>query len=159
MINDRRSPIRDEYIERYLKEKDLDQTATLDGNMAYSQADYVVIAVPTDYDSERNFFNTSAVESVIGQVMACNPDAYMVVKSTIPVGFTAGMREKTGSKNLFFSPEFLREGKALYDNLYPSRIIVGTDLEDARRTKAAEDFAAMLREGSLDPDVETLVMG
>ena len=159
MINDRRSPIRDEYIERYLKEKELDLTATLDGNMAYSQADYVVIAVPTDYDSERNFFNTSAVESVIGQVMACNPDAYMVVKSTIPVGFTVGMREKTGSKNLFFSPEFLREGKALYDNLYPSRIIVGTDLEDARLTKAAEDFAAMLREGSLDPDVETLFMG
>ena len=159
MINDRRSPIRDEYIERYLKEKELDLTATLDGNMAYSQADYVGIAVPTEYDSERNFFNTSAVESVIGQVMACNPDAYMVVKSTIPVGFTVGMREKTGSKNLFFSPEFLREGKALYDNLYPSRIIVGTDLEDARLTKAAEDFAAMLREGSLDPDVETLFMG
>ena len=159
MINRRQSPIRDEYIEKFLAEKDLDLTATLDGNMAYAQADFVVIAVPTDYDTERNFFNTAAVESVIGQVMACNPNAYMVIKSTVPVGYTAGMRKKTGSRKLFFSPEFLRESKALYDNLYPSRIIVSTDPEDPELMKAGQTFMQMLRQGAIAQDVPTLTMG
>ena len=159
LINSRRSPIQDEYIEKYLAEKDLDLTATLDGDSAYREADFVVIAAPTNYDSRKNFFDTSAVESVIRQVMAVNPDAVMVIKSTIPVGFTAHIREKTGSKNILFSPEFLRESKALYDNLYPSRIIVGTDPEDERLTQAAHAFASLLLEGAIKKDVAVLTMG
>ena len=159
LINNRRSPIQDEYIERYLAEKELDLTATLDGALAYKNADFVVIAAPTNYDSQKNFFDTSAVESVICQVMAENPDAIMVIKSTIPVGFTAHIREKTGSKNILFSPEFLRESKALYDNLYPSRIIVGTDMADRRLVEAAHVFADMLREGAIKENVDTLFMG
>ncbi len=159
MINARRSPIQDDYIEKYLAEKELDLTATLDGASAYADADFVVIAAPTNYDSKMNFFDTSAVESVISLVMASNPDAIMVIKSTIPVGYTAGIREKTGSRNILFSPEFLRESKALYDNLYPSRIIVGTDMDDPRLVEAAHTFAALLQEGALKPDVDTLYMG
>ena len=159
LINSRRSPIQDAYIEKYLAEKDLDLTATLDGDSAYRDADYVVIAAPTNYDSRKNFFDTSAVESVIRQVMAVNPDAIMVIKSTIPVGFTAHIREKTGSKNILFSPEFLRESKALYDNLYPSRIIVGTDPQDERLMEAANTFAALLLEGAIKKDVAVLTMG
>ena len=158
-INNRKSPIQDDYIERYLAEKELDLTATLDGALAYRNADYVVIAAPTNYDSQKNFFDTSAVESVIRQVMAENPNAIMVIKSTIPVGFTAYIRERTGSRNLLFSPEFLRESKALYDNLYPSRIIVGTDMADDRLVEAAHVFAGMLREGAIKEDVDTLFMG
>ena len=159
MINARRSPIQDEYIEKYLAEKALDLTATLDGSAAYAQADFVVIAAPTNYDSRKNFFDTSIVESVIAQVIAANPDAIMVIKSTIPVGFTAGIRKKTGSANILFSPEFLRESKALYDNLYPSRIIVGTDMSDPRLVEAAHTFARLLQEGAIKEDIDTLYMG
>ena len=159
MINRRQSPIQDEYIEKYFAEKDLDLTATLDAVEAYGDADFVVIAAPTNYDAKKNFFDTSAVESVIGQVISCNPDAVMVIKSTIPVGYTETIRARTGSSNILFSPEFLRESKALYDNLYPSRIIVGTDLSDPRLKAAAETFAGLLKEASLRPDVETLFMG
>ena len=159
LINRRCSPIQDEYIEKYLKEKQLDLTATLDGAAAYAAADFVVIAAPTNYDPKRNYFDTSAVESVISLVMKSNPDAIMVIKSTVPVGYTRSIREKTGSRNIMFSPEFLRESKALYDNLYPSRIIVGTDPEDPRLTEAAEVFARMLQQGALKEDVETLFMG
>lgn len=163
-INRRQSPIRDEYIEKYLAEdmagtRKLDLTATLDGDAAYRDADFVVIAAPTNYDSKKNFFDTSAVESVIRQVIAANPDAMMVIKSTIPVGFTAMVRKKYHCDNILFSPEFLRESKALYDNLYPSRIIVGTDVENARLVKAANAFAALLQEGALKEDIDTLIMG
>lgn len=158
-INKRISPIQDEYIERYFAEKELDLTATLDGESAYADADFVIIAAPTNYDSEKNFFDTSAVESVIDLVMKVNPDAIMVIKSTIPVGYTRSIRERTGSGNIIFSPEFLRESKALYDNLYPSRIIVGTDLSDARLTEAAHEFAALLQEGAIKEDIDTLFMG
>ena len=158
-INNRISPIQDDYIEKYLAEKQLDLTATLDPREAYEDADFVVIAAPTNYDSKKNFFDTSAVESVIRQVMQYNPDAVMVIKSTIPVGFTKHIREKTGSRNILFSPEFLRESKALYDNLYPSRIIVGTDMEDPRLLEAAHVFAALLQEGALKEDIDTLIMG
>ena len=159
MINRRKSPIQDEYIEKYLTGKELDLTATLDARFAYSQADFVVIAAPTNYDSQKNFFDTSAVESVIRLVMECNPDAIMVIKSTIPVGYTKGIREKTGSRNILFSPEFLRESMALYDNLYPSRIIVGTDMEDERLVEAAHEFAALLQEGAIKENIDTLFMG
>ncbi len=158
-INSRKSPIQDDYIERYLAEKELDLTATLDGDSAYRAADFVVIATPTNYDSKKNFFDTSAVESVIRQVMACNPEATMVIKSTIPVGYTESIREKTGSKKILFSPEFLRESKALYDNLYPSRIIVGTDEDDAALTEQAHIFAKLLQEGAIKEDIDTLFMG
>ncbi|MBU5473338.1 nucleotide sugar dehydrogenase [Roseburia sp. MSJ-14] len=156
LINNRKSPIQDDYIEKYLAEKELDLTATLDAEKAYSDADFVVIAAPTNYDSKKNYFDTSAVEAVIKLVMQYNPDAVMVIKSTIPVGYTERIREKTGSKNIIFSPEFLRESKALYDNLYPSRIIVGCD-EETR--EAAETFAALLREGAEKEDIDTLFMG
>ena len=159
LINNRRSPIQDAYIEQYLEEKDLQLTATLDAEEAYSNADFVVIAAPTNYDSEKNFFDTSAVEAVIHAVIRCNPEAIMVIKSTIPVGYTKSIREKTGSKNILFSPEFLRESKALYDNLYPSRIIVGTDMEDARLLEAAHEFAALLQEGAIKENIDTLFMG
>ena len=159
LINKRKSPIQDCYIEKYLAEKKLDLTATLDAVTAYKAADFVVIAAPTNYDSKTQHFDTSAVEAVIKLVMQNNPDAVMVIKSTIPVGYTKSIREKTGSKNIIFSPEFLRESKALYDNLYPSRIIVGTDMEDERLVKAAHTFAELLREGALKEDVETLFMG
>ena len=159
LINKRKSPIQDCYIEKYLAEKELDLTATLDAVTAYKAADFVVIAAPTNYDSKTQHFDTSAVEAVIKLVMQNNPDAVMVIKSTIPVGYTKSIREKTGSKNIIFSPEFLRESKALYDNLYPSRIIVGTDMEDERLVKAAHTFAELLREGTLKEDVETLFMG
>ena len=159
LINQRKSPIRDAYIERYLEEKELDLTATLDARSAYTQADFVVIAAPTNYDPVKNYFDTSAVESVIKLVMECNPDAIMVIKSTIPVGFTKSVREKTGSGNILFSPEFLRESKALYDNLYPSRIIVGTDVDNERLMQAAQTFASLLQEGALKEDIETLFMG
>ena len=159
MINAKQSPIRDAEIEAYLANHDLDLTATMDAQWAYSQADYVVIAAPTNYDSKRNFFDTSAVESVVKMVAACNPKAIMVIKSTVPVGFTAALRERSDSNNILFSPEFLREGKALYDNLYPSRIILGTDLSDEKLTAAAREFAAMLQQGALKPDVDTLFMG
>ena len=159
MINNRRSPIQDDYIEKYLEEKELDLTATLDGVTAYKNAEFVVIAAPTNYDSKKNYFDTSAVESVIKQVMEVNPNAIMVIKSTIPVGYTSSIREKTGSDNIIFSPEFLRESKALYDNLYPSRIIVGTDLENARLVEAAHTFAGLLQEGALKEDIDTLFMG
>ena len=159
LINQRKSPIQDEYIEKYLTEKALDLTATLDAEEAYKDAAFVVIAAPTNYDSKKKFFDTSAVESVIRQVMAINPDAIMVIKSTIPVGYTKHIREKTGSKNILFSPEFLRESKALYDNLYPSRIIVGTDPEDARLVAAAQTFAGLLQEGALKENIDTLCMG
>jgi len=159
LINNRKSPIQDDYIEKYFAEKELNLTATLDAELAYENADFVVIAAPTNYDSKKNFFDTSAVESVIQQIMAINPNAIMVIKSTIPVGFTTYIREKTGSKNILFSPEFLRESKALYDNLYPSRIIVGTDMEDARLVEAAKTFAALLQEGAIKENVDTLFMG
>ncbi len=159
LINNKKSPIQDEYIEKYLAEKELDLTATLDAELAYKNADFVVIAAPTNYDSKKNYFDTSAVEAVIKLVMQYNPDAVMVIKSTIPVGYTKSIREKTGSKNIIFSPEFLRESKALYDNLYPSRIIVGTDLEDERLTDAAKIFAGLLQEGAIKEDIETLFMG
>ena len=159
LINQRKSPIQDEYIEKYLLEKELDLTATLDAEMAYSAADFVVIAAPTNYDSTTQHFDTSAVENVIGLVMQYNPNAIMVIKSTIPVGYTKSIREKTGSKNIIFSPEFLRESKALYDNLYPSRIIVGTDLEDERLVEAAHEFAALLQEGAIKENIDILFMG
>ena len=159
MINHKKSPIQDDYIERYLAEKDLDLTATLDGEAAYRDADFVVIAAPTNYDSRKNFFDTSAVEAVIQLVMKVNPEAIMVIKSTIPVGFTASVREKYQCRNIIFSPEFLRESKALYDNLYPSRIIVGTDMQDDRLVEAAHTFAHLLQEGAIKKDVETLFMG
>lgn len=158
-INHKKSPIRDDYIERYLAEKDLDLTATLDGEAAYRDADFVVIAAPTNYDSRKNFFDTSAVEAVIQLVMKVNPEAIMVIKSTIPVGFTASVREKYQCRNIIFSPEFLRESKALYDNLYPSRIIVGTEIQDDRLVEAAHTFAHLLQEGAIKKDVETLFMG
>jgi UDPglucose 6-dehydrogenase len=159
MINNRKSPIQDEYIEKYLAEKQLDLTATLDAEFAYKNADFVIIAAPTNYDSKKNFFDTTAVEDVIGLVMQYNPDAIMVIKSTIPVGYTQSIREKTGSKNIIFSPEFLRESKALYDNLYPSRIIVGTDMNDERLVKAAHTFAELLQEGAIKENIDTLFMG
>ncbi len=159
MINQKKSPIQDDYIEKYLAEKELRLTATLDAKAAYTDADFVVIAAPTNYDSTKNYFDTSAVESVIDAVMEYNPDAIMIIKSTIPVGYTKSIREKTGSKNIIFSPEFLRESKALYDNLYPSRIIVGTDLEDERLVEAAHEFAALLHEGAIKEDIDTLYMG
>ena len=159
LINQRRSPIQDEYIERYLAEKDLDLTATIDAETAYRQADFVVIATPTNYDSRRNYFDTSAVESVIALVQQCNPQAVMVIKSTVPVGYTEGVRQKFGTRNILFAPEFLRESKALYDNLYPSRIIVGTDLADDALTASAHRFADLLKQGALKPDIETLFMG
>ena len=158
-INQRRSPIQDDYIEKYLAERDLDLTATLDGESAYAQADFVVIAAPTNYDSKKNYFDTSAVENVIRLVIQCNPDAVMVIKSTVPVGFTAHVREKYHCDNILFSPEFLRESKALYDNLYPSRIIVGTDVQNARLVKAANTFAALLQQGAVKEEIDTLVMG
>lgn len=159
LINSRKSPIQDEYIEKYLAEKELDLTATLDGASAYKDADFVVIAAPTNYDSKKNFFDTSAVEAVIELVIENNPDAIMVIKSTIPVGFTAHVREKYHCDNIIFSPEFLRESKALYDNLYPSRIIVGTDTEDERLVKAANAFADLLKEGAIKENIDTLIMG
>lgn len=159
LINNKKSPIQDDYIEKYLTEKDLNLVATLDAEMAYKDAEFVIIAAPTNYDSKKNFFDTSAVETVIKLVMEYNPNAIMVIKSTIPVGYTKSIREKTGSKNIIFSPEFLRESKALYDNLYPSRIIVGTDLEDERLVKAAHTFAALLQEGAIKEDIDTLFMG
>ena len=159
MINRRQSPIQDEYIEKYFAEKQLDLTATLDAEDAYRDADYVIIAAPTNYDPKKNFFDTSAVETVIRPVMQYNPDAIMIIKSTVPVGFTASVREKYHCDNIMFSPEFLRESKALYDNLYPSRIIVGTDVQNPRLMKAARIFAQMLQEGALKPDIDTLFMG
>ena len=159
MINNRKSPIQDDYIEKYLAEKELDLTATLDGEAAYRDAEFVVIAAPTNYDSQKNFFDTSAVEAVIKLVIKNNPDAIMVIKSTIPVGFTASVREKYHCDNIIFSPEFLRESKALYDNLYPSRIIVGTDVENARLVKAANTFAGLLQEGAIKENIDTLIMG
>ena len=159
LINHKKSPIRDEYIEKYLAEKDLNLTATLDAEAAYKDADFVVIAAPTNYDSKKNFFDTSAVEAVIKLVIQYNPDAIMVIKSTIPVGFTASVREKYHCDNIIFSPEFLRESKALYDNLYPSRIIVGTDVDNARLVKAANTFAGLLQEGAIKENIDTLIMG
>ena len=159
LINNRKSPIQDDYIEKYLAEKNLNLIATLDGESAYKDADFVVIAAPTNYDSKRNFFDTSAVESVIDLVMKSNPDAVMVIKSTIPVGYTKSIRERTGSGNIIFSPEFLRESKALYDNLYPSRIVVGTDLNDPKLVEAAHMFAALLQEGAIKENIDTLFMG
>ena len=159
MINNRQSPIQDEYIEEYLAEKELDLTATLDGKSAYASADYVIIAAPTNYDPDKHFFDCSAVESVINLVMEVNPNAITVIKSTIPVGYTASIRERTGSKNIIFSPEFLRESKALYDNLYPSRIIVGTDMNDERLVQAAHTFAKLLKQGAIKDNIDTLFMG
>ena len=159
MINRRQSPIQDEYIEKYFAEKELDLTATLDAEMAYREAEFVVIAAPTNYDSQKNYFDTSAVESVIELVLRVNPQAIMVIKSTIPVGYTESVRKKYDTENILFSPEFLRESKALYDNLYPSRIIVGTDLKNERLAEAAKKFAGLLQEGALKPDVDTLFMG
>ncbi len=159
MVNHRKSPIQDDYIERYLAEKDLDLTATMDAKAAYKDADFVIIATPTNYDSRKNFFDTSSVEAVIQLVMQYNPDAIMVIKSTIPVGYTKSVREKFGTKNIIFSPEFLRESKALYDNLYPSRIIVGTDPTDEKLVKAAHTFAGLLREGAIKQDIPTRFMG
>lgn len=159
LINNRKSPIQDDYIEKYLAEKNLNLIATLDGESAYKDADFVVIAAPTNYDSKRNFFDTSAVESVIDLVMKSNPDAVMVIKSTIPVGYTKSIRERTCSGNIIFSPEFLRESKALYDNLYPSRIVVGTDLNDPKLVEAAHTFAALLQEGAIKENIDTLFMG
>lgn len=159
LINGKKSPIQDDYIEKYLAEKELDLTATLDAKEAYSDADFVVIAAPTNYDSKKNFFDTSAVEAVIKLVIKYNPEAIMVIKSTIPVGFTASVREKYHCDNIIFSPEFLRESKALYDNLYPSRIIVGTDVENARLVKAAHTFAELLQEGAIKENIDTLFMG
>ena len=159
MVNHRKSPIQDDYIEKYLAEKDLDLTATTDGEAAYKDAEIVIIATPTNYDTQRNFFDTSSVEAVIDLVMKVNPHAIMVIKSTIPVGYTEEIRKKTGSKNILFSPEFLRESKALYDNLYPSRIIVGTDLKDPRLVKAAHTFAGLLQEGAIKENIPTRFMG
>ena len=159
LINNRKSPIQDDYIEEYLAHKDLNLTATLDAEAAYKEAAFVVIAAPTNYDAKKNFFDTSAVESVIELVIKNNPDAIMVIKSTIPVGFTAQVREKYHCDNIIFSPEFLRESKALYDNLYPSRIIVGTDVDNARLVKAANTFAGLLKEGAIKEDIDTLIMG
>ena len=159
LINNKKSPIQDDYIEKYLAEKELDLTATLDAKEAYSDADFVVIAAPTNYDSKKNFFDTSAVEAVIKLVIEYNPEAIMVIKSTIPVGFTASVREKYHCDNIIFSPEFLRESKALYDNLYPSRIIVGTDVDNARLVKAAHTFAELLQEGAVKENIDTLFMG
>lgn len=159
LINRRKSPIQDEYIEKYLAEKNLNLTATLDAEAAYKDADFVVIAAPTNYDSKKNFFDTSAVEAVIKLVLQYNPNAIMVIKSTIPVGYTASVREKFNTKSIIFSPEFLRESKALYDNLYPSRIIVGTDLNDERLVKAAHEFAGLLQEGAIKENIDTLFMG
>lgn len=159
LINNRKSPIQDDYIEKYLAEKQLDLVATLDANEAYKDADFVVIAAPTNYDSEKNYFDTSAVESVIEAVMACNDNAVMVIKSTIPVGYTQSVREKYNTDRIIFSPEFLRESKALYDNLYPSRIIVGTDLENEELTQKAKTFAHLLQEGAIKKDIDTLFMG
>ena len=159
LINHHKSPIRDDYIEKYLAEKDLHLHATTDGDAAYRNADFVVIAVPTNYDPKKNFFDTSAVESVIRQVMTVNQDAVMVIKSTVPVGYTKSVREKFHCRNILFSPEFLRESKALYDNLYPSRIIVGTDLQDEQMRSAAETFASLLREGAIKEHIETLIIG
>ncbi|MDY5783681.1 MAG: nucleotide sugar dehydrogenase [Gemmiger sp.] len=159
LVNNRKSPIRDEDIERYLAQKELSLRATTDGASAYAQADFVIIAAPTNYDSKKNFFDTSAVEAVIRLVMEVNPGAIMVIKSTIPVGYTAAIRERTGSKNILFSPEFLRESRALYDNLYPSRIIVGTDPEAPRLVEAAHTFAGLLRQGALEEEIPTLYMG
>lgn len=159
LINHHKSPIRDDYIEKYLAEKDLHLQATTDGDAAYRNADFVVIAVPTNYDPKKNFFDTSAVESVIRQVMTVNQDAIMVIKSTVPVGYTRSVREKFHCRNILFSPEFLRESKALYDNLYPSRIIVGTDLQDEEMRSAAETFASLLREGAIKEKIETLIIG
>ena len=159
MVNHRKSPIQDDYIERYLAEKDLDLTATMDAEAAYKDADFVIIATPTNYDSRKNFFDTSSVEAVIQLVMQYNPDAIMVIKSTIPVGYTKNVREKFGTKNIIFSPEFLRESKALYDNLYPSRIIVGTDQTDEKLVKAAHTFAGLLQEGAIKQDISTRFMG
>ena len=159
LINNRKSPIQDDYIEKYLEEKQLNLTATLNAEEAYRNADFVIIATPTNYDSKKNYFDTSAVETVIKLVIDTNPNAIMVIKSTIPVGYTKKIREKMGSKNILFSPEFLRESKALYDNLYPSRIIVGTDLEDERLKKIAQDFVELLQEGAIKEDIDTLFMG
>ena len=159
LINNKKSPIQDDYIEKYLAEKDLNLTATLDAKEAYSDADFVVIAAPTNYDSKKNFFDTSAVEAVIKLVIEYNPEAIMVIKSTIPVGYTTSVREKFHCDNIIFSPEFLRESKALYDNLYPSRIIVGTDINNARLVKAAHTFAQLLQEGAIKEDIDTLFMG
>ncbi len=159
LINNRKSPIQDDYIEKYLAEKELDFTATLDAESAYTDADFVVIAAPTNYDSNKNFFDTSAVETVIKLVMKYNPNAVMVIKSTIPVGYTRSIREKTGSDNIIFSPEFLRESKALYDNLYPSRIIVGTDMNDERLVNSAHKFAELLQQGAIKENIDTLFMG
>lgn len=159
LINNRKSPIQDDYIEKYLAEKELDLTATLDAESAYKDADFVVIAAPTNYDSKKNFFDTSAVEAVIDLVMKYNPNAIMVIKSTIPVGYTKSIREKMGSKNIIFSSEFLRESKALYDNLYPSRIIVGTDMNDERLVEAAHTFAGLLQQGAIKENIDTLFMG
>lgn len=159
LINQKKSPIQDEYIEKYMAEKELNLTATLNAEDAYKDADFVVIAAPTNYDSKKNFFDTSAVEAVIKLVIQYNPDAIMVIKSTIPVGFTASVREKYHCDNIIFSPEFLRESKALYDNLYPSRIIVGTDVENARLVKAANTFASLLQEGAIKENIDTLIMG
>ena len=159
MVNHRKSPIQDDYIEKYLAEKDLDLTATMDAEAAYKDADFVIIATPTNYDSKKNFFDTSSVEAVIKLVMKYNPNAIMVIKSTIPVGYTKSVREKFGTKNIIFSPEFLRESKALYDNLYPSRIIVGTDPADEKLVKAAHTFAVLLQEGAIKQDIPTRFMG
>ena len=159
LIRQKKSPIQDDYIEKYLAEKELDLTATLDAEAAYRDADFVVIAAPTNYDSKKNFFDTSAVGAVIALVMQYNPNAIMVIKSTIPVGYTKSIREKTGSRNIIFSPEFLRESKALYDNLYPSRIIVGTDMDDARLVEAAHTFAGLLQQGAIKENIDTLFMG
>lgn len=159
LINNRKSPIQDEYIEKYLAEKELDLTATLNAEEAYTDAEFVVIAAPTNYDSKKNFFDTSAVENVINLVMKYNPEAIMVIKSTIPVGYTESIRKKTGSRNIIFSPEFLRESKALYDNLYPSRIIVGTDMNDERLVSKAHEFAELLRQGAIKENIDTLFMG
>ena len=159
MINHRQSPIQDEYIEKYFAEKELDLTATLDAEMAYKEAELVVIAAPTNYDSQKNYFDTSAVEAVIELVLRVNPSAIMVIKSTIPVGYTESIRKKASTENILFSPEFLRESKALYDNLYPSRIIVGTDMTNKRLLEAAKQFAGLLQEGAIKPDVDTLFMG
>ena len=159
LIRQKKSPIQDDYIEKYLAEKELDLTATLDAEAAYRDADFVVTAAPTNYDSKKNFFDTSAVEAVIALVMQYNPNAIMVIKSTIPVGYTKSIREKTGSRNIIFSPEFLRESKALYDNLYPSRIIVGTDMDDARLVEAAHTFAGLLQQGAIKENIDTLFMG
>lgn len=159
LINNKKSPIQDDYIEKYLAEKELDLTASLDAESAYKDAEFVIVAAPTNYDSKKNFFDTSAVEAVIELVMKYNPSAIIVIKSTIPVGYTKSVREKFGSKNIIFSPEFLRESKALYDNLYPSRIIVGTDMEDKRLVQAAHKFAELLQEGAIKEDIDTLFMG